>query len=160
MDRKNYRNTAASRLAPAYKEKLKIDTYTFFAAGLQEDIRRQALGGPTPPGTCELLLTAAGNAELEKRKATAKPKYLSEISGEPEGAAWGELSAAFQLSELRAEIAALKSQFATQMSSAGIATSPGISRLIAHHPRRRPREDSGAELLLDHGGLLPGLAGR
>ena len=111
MDRKNYRDTPADRREPAYKEKLKMDTYTFFAAGLQEDIRRQALGGPSPPATCELLLTAARNAELEKRKATTKPKYLSEITGEGEGTAEGETSAAFQLSELRNELAALKSQF-------------------------------------------------
>ena len=112
MDRKNYRATAAEKLLAPYREKLTQDTYTFFAAGLLEDIRRQALGGPVPPDNANDLLKAARNAELERRKATAKPKFLNEM--QVEGAAGGaavEATAAqgdLQIEELRAELEALK----------------------------------------------------
>ncbi len=48
---------------------MKDDIYTFFAAGLYEDIRHQIMGAPTPPVTLDTLLNASGNAELERKKA-------------------------------------------------------------------------------------------
>jgi hypothetical protein len=84
MDRKNYRQSAAQRAQQAYKERLIDDSYTFIAAGLQEDIRKAVLGGPglaqagNAADQLEALMVAARNAEKEKKKEK-KPKWLSEL---------------------------------------------------------------------------------
>jgi hypothetical protein len=112
MDRKNYRATADEKDGVAYKTRLTDDVFTFFAAGLHEDVRLQALGGPTPPVTANTLLSAARNAELERKK-NKKPKYLTELAldeeKETQGAAAALPGGDAMLSELRAEIDALKS---------------------------------------------------
>ena len=76
MDRKNY--LQEDKEDPVYREALRSETYTFFAAGLHQEIRLQAMGGPTPPHTAEGLLTAARNAETERRR-NKLPKAIAEV---------------------------------------------------------------------------------
>lgn len=119
MDVKNFRATEEEKLLPAYRARLHDEVFTFFGAGLQEEIRIQAMGGPTPPKTDTALLEAARNAEQE-RKRTKKPKYLAELgtSGPEEGAtcdADGATPDQLQVAELKAELDAMKKQLKRTM---------------------------------------------
>jgi hypothetical protein len=116
MDRKNHRATEHEKNTADYKTKLIDDVFTFFAAGMQEDLRMAAMGGPQPPLTAETLLTAARNAEKQKQKMK-KPKFLTEIESEETSqpstsgaAAAPEEGLALQLQELRQELEAIKAQ--------------------------------------------------
>lgn len=110
IDRKNFLYTEAEKATAEYQRKLAQDIYTFFAAGLHEDIAQQALGGPTPPTDEEGLLRAARNAELERKK-NKKPKYLSALdTEEAEAATTAEQPTQVELSALQAEIEELRKQ--------------------------------------------------
>ena len=80
MDAKNHRATEAEKQDEAYRDRLRDDVFTFFAAGMNDEVRRQALGGPeaSRPTNAAALLIAARNSELERKKAK-KPKFLSEL---------------------------------------------------------------------------------
>ena len=112
IDRKNFTYTEQEKRTADYLRRLSQDIYTFFAAGLTEEIAQQALGGPTPPTTEEGLLQAARNAEQERKK-NKKPKYLAAMveaaAEEPstEGACAVQPEGP-KLAELAAEIAALR----------------------------------------------------
>ena len=79
MDRKNHHE--ADRTTAAYRIRLKNEIFAFFAAGLHDDLRIQALGGPAPPTTTDALLEACKNADLE-RKQMKKTKEISSLEGE------------------------------------------------------------------------------
>ena len=79
MDRKNFRTSDQAKETETYKNQLCTDTYTFFAAGLQEDIRKLVLGVPNPPTEIIGLHTAARNAEREMKKGKV-PKFLNEVA--------------------------------------------------------------------------------
>ncbi len=65
----------------AYKTQLHTDTYTLFAAGLNEDIQKLVLGVPNPPTEIMGLHAAARNAEREIKKS--KPSSsINEVSEE------------------------------------------------------------------------------
>ncbi len=82
MDRKNFRTSDVAKETEAYKAQLCTDTYTFFAAGLNEDIRKLVLGVPNPPTEIMGLHAAARNAEREIRKS--KPSSsINEVSEDP-----------------------------------------------------------------------------
>jgi hypothetical protein len=125
MDKKNYRATEREKNTEAYRAQLKDDTYTWFAAGLNEEVRIAALGGVEPPEDLESLVIAARNAERERIRSK-KPKFVVELAAD--GAVGGATSAAhqqhyyssadlsadqataesFQVAELKAEIEALR----------------------------------------------------
>ena len=83
VDRKNHHE--ADRTTAAYRLRLKREIFAFFAAGLHDDLRIQALGGPIPPDDTDALLVACKNAELE-RKRMKKPKDISAIGSSMEEA--------------------------------------------------------------------------
>jgi hypothetical protein len=118
MDRKNHRATEHTKSTAVYKEKLIDDVFTFFAAGMREDLRMAAMGGPNPPLTADTLLTAARNAEKQKQKMKT-PKFLTELQEEEASqpstsnaaaATSQEEGLALQLQELRHELEAMKAQ--------------------------------------------------
>ena len=127
MDRKNYRADEDKKNTEDYRQQLKDDTYTWFAAGLHEDIRMAALGGVDPPESLSDLLTTARNAERERKRAR-KPKFIAEMEEKNGGAQAAAVSASgnqergttaeLQLAELQAEIAAIKKQQQQQQSYA------------------------------------------
>ena len=122
MDIKNHRVGEQERRGNRYKERLRDDVYTFFAAGMNNDIRQQALGGPEAgkPTTALALLEAARNAELE-RKRVKKPKFLSSLDqqqgpsedqqdGGREGEQQQEPLSSYALHELMYELDAIRSR--------------------------------------------------
>lgn len=110
MDKKNQIIPAAQRQGAAYQTQLMNDVYTWFGAGLKEEIRSMALGGPDPPLTAELLLRASKNAEKEsQRRSVSRGKMLEELesSNEPEERVHSEVDR--MMEEMRAELDAIKS---------------------------------------------------
>ena len=109
MDRKNQALPIAQRQGPNYQVQLLNDVYTWFGAGLKEEIRAMCLGGPAPPITADTLLRAAKNAEKEsQRKSSARGKMMEEVQQDEE-VERGLPDLALQLEELRADMEALKS---------------------------------------------------
>lgn len=115
MDRKNFRATLQEKETAEYRNRLRDDSYTWFAAGLQEDIRMAALGGVHPPQTLDDLLMAARNAETERKRArkgrTLGLSELADDSSAPGGDEERESADDIQLNELRNELDALKKKF-------------------------------------------------
>ena len=112
VDRKNHHE--ADRTTPEYRLRLKNEIFAFFAAGLHDDLRIQALGGPTPPTTTDALLVACKNAELE-RKRMKKPKDIASVE-EGESVRPGQTG----------QVAPLASS-STEGASAAAAPSPSLS---------------------------------
>jgi hypothetical protein len=125
MDKKNYRASEEEKNTEAYRQQLKDDTYTWYAAGLQEDIRMAALGGVEPPQDLESLVITARNAERERQRSK-KPKFVAELATDGAGAAVQDgrdqraadvtqhhqgSADSMQLEELRAEIEALRRSY-------------------------------------------------
>jgi predicted component of type VI protein secretion system len=136
MDRKNYRATEEERETETYKKRLEDDTYTFFAAGMHEELRLQALGGVEPPATARELLRAARNADRERRRSK-RPKFLAaldksgdsgaryaavlsaeEMARSQEGQASADMAAdhsnqqlLHEIAELRTSLEAMRSKF-------------------------------------------------
>ena len=118
LDRKNFHVSDMVKKTEEYRTNLRSDTFTFFAAGMRDEIRKQALGGPAPPTTAPELLRAAKNSEGEIKRVKPAPKYLSEMeAGREEGESAGapaEAGAAqaearpLSLAELQVELEALR----------------------------------------------------
>ena len=117
MDRKNFNATDVVKKSKIYRDNLQSDTFTFFAAGMRDEIRKQALGGPDPPKTAPELLRAAKNSEGEAKRVKSAPKYLSELeagregesAGAPAEAGAGQVdSRPLSLAELQLELEALR----------------------------------------------------
>ena len=150
MDRKNY--VQKDKEDPAYREALKRECFTFFAAGLQDDIRLQAMGGPNPPVTAEGLLTAARNAETERRR-NKKPKQILQLDE-------GEKKEEDAYGALTARVDALAARF----KRSGGAAAPqlcyncdgsGHFAAACPEPPRRPRHQATPSSKTKSGGARP-----
>lgn len=76
VDMKNHTYSVAEKLEAEYKTHFLVDVYTFFSAGLKEDIRIKAMSGGTPPRTAADLRTAAANIEAQMNKEKPKVEVL------------------------------------------------------------------------------------
>ena len=87
VDKKNHVYTVAEKLDPAYLQAFQRDVYTFFSAGMKDEIRMQAMAGADPPRTAETLLQAAVSVEIQSRKT--KPFQVTSVTPEdnPPGSA-------------------------------------------------------------------------
>lgn len=74
VDKKNFTYSAAEKQEASYLKGFKADIYTFFGAGLREEIRKKVLSIPKPPTNHEELLEAAKIVESQEDTAGTKAK--------------------------------------------------------------------------------------
>ena len=107
VDRKNY--LVDDKTTVEYKTTRDSDQYSFFAAGLRQDIKKLALGGPRPATDVRVFLGDCINAELvlgtnRSVQEVQVDEVKQEASGTPDDA-----SASLTVAELKKEIDALRS---------------------------------------------------
>lgn len=71
VDGKNHTYTIQQKSEAGYKAHFLNDVYTFFSAGMLEEIRIKAMSGSDPPRTAVALKTVAANVEIQLQKEKA-----------------------------------------------------------------------------------------
>lgn len=79
VDRKNFCYTPAQKKAASYQVTFANDIYTFFGAGLREEIKQRVLSIPNAPTEHQSLLKAARLVEASERKAQNKKRAVLEM---------------------------------------------------------------------------------
>ena len=111
MDKKNHGYTADEKQQAPYQDALLRDIFTFFSAGLKQDIVDKAMAGANPPRTAADLLRAARIVEVQLEKEKSHKLLVSAVSTEEEKKLVPETSAATAASKLEQEVAALQEGF-------------------------------------------------
>lgn len=104
LDKKNHHVTPQDKTAAAYQNSLAHDIYTFFAAGLHENIRVRAFSGAEAPTTAVTLLAAAKNAETQMHK---DKKVFMVLEKKETATETGEKSREEEIADLTKRIEAL-----------------------------------------------------
>ena len=123
MDKKNHGYTAAQKLEPAYQTALMVDVYTFFSAGLKQDIVEKAMAGANPPRTAADLLRTARIIEIQAEKDKPAKAFAAETAPPKE-----DPKEPNKEENLLQEIAALKEGFKKLQGSYGNQRGRGYSR--------------------------------
>jgi hypothetical protein len=72
VEQKNYNFTENQKTEDWYSRARDLDVYAFFCSGMDQKIRKLALGDTNPPENCADLLKAAYNIEVANRKDQEK----------------------------------------------------------------------------------------
>ena len=68
IDRMNHKVKPAEKREKGYQDLFEVQLFTFFSAGMKEDIRIKAMSGKDPPTTAEEMRTAAQTIEAQGSK--------------------------------------------------------------------------------------------
>jgi hypothetical protein len=84
LDKKNHAYTAAEKDTPEYRAHFQRDVYTFFSAGLKDDLRIKAMSGSNPPLTAVDLRRVASTVEAQADQELSHKAAISEIRNQVE----------------------------------------------------------------------------